>query len=239
MEPIKSHKAINLLYEVKDYSLFNDYVLIGGTALAIYLNHRESEDLDFVTIREKLNRPLINLFINSIEKKEFKINKIYDLAGYMDFAEGGENIDDYQQIYEINGVRVSFFVTPDLTAKNILQEDIPNIIDGNIKAAQIETIFKLKCDIISQRNKLRDYYDIYFLIKNKKADLMEAYDYIKKNSGSSFANRIMERLYKLTPSPADKEGLLTIKKANVTVEELRNFFQKEIKEVFKRVTIEK
>ena len=118
MEPIKLHKAINLLYEVKDYSLFNDYVLIGGTALAIYLNHRESEDLDFVTIREKLNRPLINLFINSIEKKEFKINKIYDLAGYMDFAEGGENIDDYQQIYEINGVRVSFFVTPDLTAKN-------------------------------------------------------------------------------------------------------------------------
>ncbi|MHB1663741.1 MAG: nucleotidyl transferase AbiEii/AbiGii toxin family protein [bacterium] len=231
----KSQKAINLLNEIQDYPVFKDYTLIGGTALAIYLDHRESEDLDFVTQSEKLGKINIKLFINSLEKKGFNIEKIYDEAGYMDFAEGGENIDDYQQIYEINGVKVSFFVTPDLTVKNILSKDIPNVIAGNVKAAQIDTIFQLKCDIISQRNKLRDYYDIYYLIKNKKCDLKEIYLSIKETSGNSFVNHIIKNMHDLNVSPADKEGLLTLEKVNITVDELRAFFQKEIKEIYKQI----
>jgi predicted nucleotidyltransferase component of viral defense system len=231
----KSQKAINLLHKIKDYQLFNNYILIGGTAIAIYLNHRESADLDFITQSEKLNKANINFFINSLEKNGFKIKKIYDEAGYMDFAEGGENIDDYQQIYEINGVKVSLFVAPNLTVRNILSKDTPNIISGNIKAAQIDTIFKLKCDVISQRDKLRDYYDIYYLIKNKKCNLNETYLSIQKTEGNSFANHIMKKLYDLNASPADKEGLLTLEKASITVNELRDFFQKEIKEIFKQI----
>lgn len=235
MNPNKSQKAINLLNEVKDYELFGNYTLIGGTALAVYLDHRESEDLDFITQNEKINKVSINFFVNSLEKKGFKINKIYDEAGYMDFAEGGENIDDYQQIYDINGVKVSFFVTPDLTVRNILNKDVPNIISGNIKAAQINTIFQLKCDIISQRNKLRDYYDIYYLIKNKKCDLKETYISIQKTKGNSFANHIIKKLYDLEASPNDKEGLLTLENVNITVNELRDFFRKEIEKIYKEI----
>jgi predicted nucleotidyltransferase component of viral defense system len=231
----KSQRAINLLNEIQDYTVFNDYTLIGGTALAIYLYHRESEDLDFITQNEKLGKININFFINSLEKKSFNIKKIYDEAGYVDFAKGGENVDDYQQIYEINGVRVSFFVTPDLTVRNILSKDMPNIIAGNVKAAQIDTIFQLKCDIISQRNKLRDYYDIYYLIKNQKCDLKKTYLSIRKTSGSSFANHIIKNMYDLNISPTDKEGLLTLEKVNITVDELRAFFQKEIKEIYKQI----
>ncbi|MGC8555152.1 MAG: nucleotidyl transferase AbiEii/AbiGii toxin family protein [Candidatus Acidulodesulfobacterium sp.] len=235
MNTSKSQKAINLLNEIKDYPVFKDYTLIGGTALAVYLNHRESEDLDFITQNEKLNKVGINFFINSLEKRSFNIKKIYDEAGYIDFAEGGENIDDYQQIYEINGVNISFFVISDLTVRNILSKDVPNIIAGNIKAAQIDTIFKLKCDIISQRNKLRDYYDIYYLIKNKKCNLKETYLSIIKTSGNSFANHIIKNMYDLNVSPADKEGLLTLEKVNITVDELRDFFRKEIEKIYKQI----
>ncbi|MHB8291010.1 MAG: nucleotidyl transferase AbiEii/AbiGii toxin family protein, partial [bacterium] len=231
----KSQKAINLLNEIQNYPVFKDYTLIGGTALAIYLDHRESEDLDFITQSGKLGKTNINFFINSLEKKGFNIKKIYDEAGYMDFTEGGDNIDDYQQIYEINGVKVSFFVTPNLTVQNILNKDMPNIIAGNVKVAQIDTIFQLKCDIISQRNKLRDYYDIYYLIKNKKCDLKETYLSIRKTNGNSFANHIIKNMHDLNVSPADKEGLLTLEKVNITVDELRVFFQKEIKEIYKQL----
>jgi predicted nucleotidyltransferase component of viral defense system len=79
----KSQKAINLLNEIQDYPIFKDYTLIGGTALAIYLDHRESEDLDFVTQNEKLGKINIKFFINSLEKKSFNIKKIYDEAGYI------------------------------------------------------------------------------------------------------------------------------------------------------------
>lgn len=235
MNTNKSQKAINLLHEIQDYPLLSDHTLIGGTALGIYLDHRESEDLDFITKNDKLNKVNINFFINSLEKKGFNIKKIYDEAGYMDFAEGGENIDDYQQIYEINGVKVSFFVIPNLTVRNILSKDIPNIITGNVKAAQIDTIFKLKCDLISQRNKLRDYYDIYYLVKNKKCDLKETYLSIRETNGNSFANHIIKKMYDLNVYPADKEGLLTLEKANITVDELRDFFRKEIKEIYKQI----
>src|SRR6056297_3421744 len=50
-------KTRNLLYRFTESAPFlRDYSLVGGSALALYLCHRKSEDLDFFTFEDAFNR---------------------------------------------------------------------------------------------------------------------------------------------------------------------------------------
>src|SRR6056297_2706313 len=49
--------TLSLLFELRDSASFlNRFTLVGGTALALYLCHRKSEDLDFFTYEDAFNR---------------------------------------------------------------------------------------------------------------------------------------------------------------------------------------
>ena len=47
-----SKDTLALLTEIMSYPVYNDFRLVGGTALALYYGHRLSEDLDFFTDKE-------------------------------------------------------------------------------------------------------------------------------------------------------------------------------------------
>lgn len=50
--PEKTERLLNLIAEGKE---LENFVLVGGTALSLYLKHRTSEDLDFFTNRVVLD----------------------------------------------------------------------------------------------------------------------------------------------------------------------------------------
>ena len=48
-------KTFHVLDKLCESRFIKDYTLVGGTALAMQIEHRMSEDLDFVIYAEKLN----------------------------------------------------------------------------------------------------------------------------------------------------------------------------------------
>ena len=136
-------------------------ILIGGTALAYHLKHRESFDLDICfPFSDRL--PSMD-FLNDLEEVtplEFD-RTIIDTA----INEGGD-IHEIMQRYIINGVKVDFVINPssNIYESEILQKDNSSKV-GMLRIASVESIFKLKSLLLLDRNKIRDLYDVVYMLK--------------------------------------------------------------------------
>lgn len=115
------------------------YVFSGGSALALYLCHRKSEDLDFFSYANNFPLEEILHYI-----KRFNKNIIVNQTS--------EQIDML-----LNGVKVTFFNA----AWNFLS---PKEVK-NFNIATLENIAAMKVHSLFLRAKYRDYYDLYFLVK--------------------------------------------------------------------------
>jgi len=138
--------VLELLSEQK---FMNRFTLVGGTALSLHLAHRLSEDLDFMFDGKFLESRTIVNFINNVFKGEFKLIK---------------QDNDHQLDFIIKDVKVTFF-TNDAVNINFEVKDhsVPFI---NINIATVDIISTLKINTLAQRNTIRDYYDLYYIVKN-------------------------------------------------------------------------
>ena len=128
-----------------------DYVLMGGTALALQLNHRLSEDLDFCRWHKEKN-----------EKLHVDWRCIQDELQ----AVGDTRIsllDDNQCDYIVDGVKITFLDDNRLKAPETLQK-IPVI--NNLQMVDSKTIGVMKLEIMSRRSVFRDFYNIYSILKS-------------------------------------------------------------------------
>ena len=140
-------ETANLFDEFARLVFMQKFTLVGGTALALQLGHRQSEDLDFIYDGEMLPSAAIR---REISKRFPTYRLIREEKGYqLDFL--------------INQVKVTFFssgaVMVPFTVKDLSKKY------KNINIAGIEIVAVLKMATISQRNTIRDYYDLYFIAK--------------------------------------------------------------------------
>ncbi len=127
-----------LLPIVKLFS--DDFGLVGGTAIALHLGHRESIDYDLFTFEEFINQK-IRRKISQVEK----INSVLrDETG--------------QFTLEINGVRFTFFQFP-------YKIDFSEPFDDIVKMPDILTLAAMKAFALGRRAKWKDYVDLYFILK--------------------------------------------------------------------------
>ena len=137
-------------------------ILIGGTALAYHLGHRESFDLDICF-------PFCDTLptLDFLDDFEEVIPLEFDRA-FIDTAvnEGG-NIDEVMQRFIINKVKVDFVINPsnNIYESEILQNDKSTEL-GTLRIASVESIFKLKSLLLLDRNKIRDLYDVVYMLKH-------------------------------------------------------------------------
>src|ERR1017187_2106770 len=137
---ILSHEQILLLPLVKEYS--RKFYLVGGTAIALYIGHRQSIDFDLFTT-EKLNSKLIkNKFYDSKQKPVVRLFE-----------------NDEQIHYLINGVKFTFFQFPFPIPH---EEKLDNII----RLPSLLELAAMKAFALGGRNKWKDYVDLYFIIKD-------------------------------------------------------------------------
>lgn len=144
--PEETKKLFDLIGKEK---FFQDYVLVGGTALSLQIQHRLSEDLDFIYDAEILPMTKIKRFINSKFKNDYKILK---------------EDNDYQIDFFIKNVKVTFFSTGAVLVPFKVKEHSFKYKKLNI--ANVEIISALKMGTISNRNTIRDYYDLYYIAKH-------------------------------------------------------------------------
>ncbi len=140
------------LTDFKKSNLSKKFYLSGGTALSeFYLHHRLSEDLDFFT-QEELNLDELKKFINSISKKN-PTNKI-----------------EYQRGYGL----YTFFLTMKTGERHKI--DFGQYPFGpieqlkNFDGLQVESLFDIavnKAQTIAFHPRLRDFIDIYLILKQK------------------------------------------------------------------------
>ena len=140
-----------IIEQVAQLECIKPYILCGGTALAIQIGHRKSEDLDFMMWRiSKTEKPEVNW--NAIER-ELK-EKIGEIENF--------NMLGFDQVeFVVRGVKFSFFVSDNLSPVTAPTEYL-----GNIRLADIESIMAMKMEVMLRRMKFRDYYDIYCMLQD-------------------------------------------------------------------------
>ena len=90
-----------IIEQVSQMECIKPYILCGGTALAMQIGHRKSEDLDFMMWRiSKTEKPEVNW--NLIEKE--LTDKIGPIENF--------NMLGFDQVeFRVKGVKFSFFVS--------------------------------------------------------------------------------------------------------------------------------
>jgi len=142
------------LLQFKKTVLAKQFYLAGGTALAeFYLHHRKSEDLDFFT-QEELSLPSLKKFASSIESV-IPLDKIeyqhgFGLYSFFFYPKG-----------EVAKYKIDFGQYPFGTIEPLRKID----------RLLVESLYDIAVDkahTISIRPRLRDFIDLYFILKEKE-----------------------------------------------------------------------
>lgn len=136
---ILTEKQIELLPLIKNFS--KNFGLVGGTAIALHIGHRESIDFDLFTLNDidpfKIKKKITN---------GFNIERVF------------VNEEDEYTIL-VNGVKITFLRYP-------FGIEFRDNLDTVIKMADILTLAAMKAYALGRRAKWKDYVDIYFILKN-------------------------------------------------------------------------
>ncbi|MCQ2084274.1 MAG: nucleotidyl transferase AbiEii/AbiGii toxin family protein [Bacteroidaceae bacterium] len=149
--------TLELLKKIQSLELFAGTRLVGGTALALQLGHRQSIDLDFFG---KMDASLEEI---AIELSDFANTKPLSSSKAMRFL-------------IVDGIKVDIVNYPYYWIDN------PVIEDG-ITLAGIKDISAMKLSAITNRGTKKDFIDLYFLLKEFSfSELIDLY--LKKYAGA-------------------------------------------------------
>ena len=210
--------------------LLSGFTLVGGTALALRIGHRVSEDLDFAYCAETLPRQRLSRLLEDIGKDGFGFTPLVDVAAEQDFLDAGLDLADSQQDYTSNGqVKVTFFA-PDHHIRGILGGGPATALH----VASLDEIFRLKAIVCADRSKSRDWFDVYTLLRSHgytMADFHRAF----VDSGQPAKYDIAKmRLCSGRPHAAD-EGYEDVAGAEApSIEDMRAFFAQQF-DAFERI----
>lgn len=137
---ILTENQLKLLPLVKLFS--KDFGLVGGTAIAFYLGHRESIDFDLFNFKEFSNYSIKKV----LDDKKLSIDTVL-------VNKKGE------YTFLINGVKFTFFQFP-------YKIDFVNSFEDIIKLPDLLTLASMKAFALGRRAKWKDYVDMYFILKS-------------------------------------------------------------------------
>lgn len=136
---ILTPEQIELLPLIKRFS--NDFYLVGGTAIALQIGHRQSIDFDLFS-RTLINREQIKKLIVG---NNYTLDVIF---------EDGDQVNGI-----INKVKVTFYEYPYPVKPEVKFEDI-------VSMPSLLTLGAMKAFALGKRAKWKDYVDLYFLLRD-------------------------------------------------------------------------
>lgn len=144
-----------------------DFGLVGGTAIALQIGHRQSVDFDLFTTVEEFDTLAVRKKIrngNTIDRV------VTDASGH------------YTVI--VLGVRITFFFYPFPIAFSERFQDV-------IQMPDLLTLAAMKAYALGRRPKWRDYVDLYFIIKRH-----HGIGNIVRKAEQIFGNEFNEKLFR-------------------------------------------
>lgn len=144
-----------------------DWGLVGGTAVALHIGHRESIDFDMFSYKP----PFGNLALQRRIEKTRQIDKIVvNKEGEFTFV--------------IGSVKFTFFHYP-------FDIDYSESFESAVRLPTLLTLAAMKAFAIGQRNKWKDYVDMYFILCD-----YYGVDKISAHAHMLFGDRFNERMFR-------------------------------------------
>lgn len=209
--PEKTKKAFIFLSK-QSWIGESGWYLAGGTALALQTGNRKSVDLDFFTTERNFNSKLLR--DKFIDNNEWKIS-----------------FEEINTIYaELFGAKVSFIAYPFFIPK---QEFIKY---GSIKIIDKLDVAIMKIIAISQRGKKRDFFDLYWCVKNIESleNLVKRLK-IQYPSVAHDYHHILKSIMYFEDAEDDPEPDINF---NASCKMVKAFFKKEIPILLKKLILE-
>lgn len=144
-------KTFDLLQQIQGDPFFDDFFLVGGTALALHIGHRLSIDLDFFSVQAFVNQELESYLVSKFSFQTDYVSK-NTLQGFID------------------GVKIDFITHAYPLVSPLVQEN-------GLRLASLEDIGAMKLNAIARSgNRQKDFYDVYFLLEHLSFNnLLKAY----------------------------------------------------------------
>jgi len=207
---------------LKEQPALAGFVLAGGSALALLLRHRLSEDLDFIYPETRLPRQRLDALRRKAEEEGFVFRPSDDEAALRDFAEGGMELHNYQQDFLVNDcVKVSFFAPDEQLRRVLVKETKPTD-----RIATLPELFKAKCLVSAKRSKTRDWLDLYLLMRDHGFSIHDYRAAFVEAGSLAECDIGLSRLCSGVPQRND-EGYTHLLSNPPSLEQMKTFFEAE------------
>lgn len=219
MLPPKTEAVWNFL---KEQPALAGFVLVGGSALALRLQHRLSEDLDLAYPGERLPRRQLDALRRGAEAHGVNLERQDNEAALHEFSDGGLELHDYQQDFLANGaVKVSFFA-PDAPLKKLLA----GAPEAKARVGTLSEVFKSKCLVSAVRSKTRDWLDLFLLLRDHGFTIQDYVAAFHEAGAESQCDIGLSRLCSGQPQ-RDDEGYVQLLPNPPTLEQMTAFFRQQ------------
>ena len=159
--------------------------LMGGTAVAVHLRHRTSEDFDLMTFRTFSGRAVMR--------------RARDLAGHVEVTEAAA--DCFHGF--LDGVKFDIFRAlpyEEIGPSQMRRIQLGPLIDG-LRIGSIPDLMATKLAVISYRPKLRDYIDIFEMDRTGVCSIEEGLEYFLVRFGYDHVPMALSRTLTLLSQP--------------------------------------
>jgi predicted nucleotidyltransferase component of viral defense system len=191
-------------------------VLVGGSALAMQINHRESEDLDFAWPQARLPRLKLEKLKESLPEIEFQPET--DPIRLREADDADLDLRDFMQNHVLDETRVQFFA-PDKEERTILEA----AAGDRVNIATVEQIFAMKALVCAKRSKSRDWFDLYILMRDH-GYTFDQFHQVFMDTGAKYSYDVaVSRLCSGRP-PATDEGYHSLTPNPPSIVTMNEFF---------------
>jgi hypothetical protein len=216
--PVISESMLNICLNLAKHKQADRYYLAGGTALAIQIKHRRSEDLDFFTSGKVNSDSIISWMEDTFPLKNAAV--IFKKLDQLDLR--------------IDGVKVSFIEYPFPLVYPLVDLDVFEPGFSGIKLASTSEIALFKAYALGRRASFRDYIDLYYIMHNNYSSLEKIIaDCCKKyvlEGELLFSDKLFLQQLAYTEDLPDKEEAMSMFfDQNVTADVVEKELAKQIK----------
>ena len=192
----------NTLEKIFQNKIFNDELYFtGGTALAYYLNHRISEDIDIVSA-QTLNHKVIIPNMSAIGAKKLQDENVTALRM------AGLFPDEYMIKFVLDNVKLEFFQANRPIQKEILStSSFVNYENSKLKILDVKSVAKLKIVALIVRDKSRDLFDFGAILEHNVLLINEIVELFSKIDNKIISVDDIVNFIKSKKEPVDDEAV--------------------------------
>lgn len=231
LEAIRPETA-RLFSALSAFEPLADLTLIGGTALALIIRHRLSNDLDFACFGDRLPTDAIDRLMVELKASGLRVQLITDPEQISNFKiRTGKRLLSIARDYMVGDTKVTFFaMSVKQTPKFIhylTNAPTLNLPNTSFNVLSLDPLKVTKAVVLGQRVKSRDLYDLFILCQKHNYSvsqlLQDAVAYGTNDDPEYYKAVLRGEI----PLDQDDEGLEPVE-VMASLEEIYRYFDAEI-----------